>query len=362
MEKETITSRQAICMLILFMLGSSLVMGFAGPAEQDTWISLILGAAGFVPVALIYSRITRLFPEKGIFEIVEALFGKIPGKILTLLMCWYAIHLGSLVMRNFSEFIVITVMQETPQLAVMILIVLVAVYLAKSGAEALGKWSVAVLPVLLLAVISTMIMSLDIIDLSNLLPVFEHDAGTIVSASYPFASFPLMETVLFLGAAGAIKRTDSAKKIYIAATLISLGILLTMMVRNVGLLGVPLWKVHYFPSYAAARIIKVSDYLARIEGSVAVNFIFTGVTKATVCLLFASKGIASVFGIKDYKQSVLPAGLLMLALCAIVYRSTMEMFDFLKVYPYYAAPFQLLIPLVIWITAEIRTRRGKLLL
>jgi spore germination protein KB len=58
----------------------------------------------------------------------------------------------------------------------------------------------------------------------------------------------------------------------------------------------------------------------------------------------------------------MPAGLLMLAFCAVIFKSTMEMFDFVKFYEYYALPFQLLIPLIIWITAEIRTKRGRLFL
>lgn len=92
---------------------------------------------------------------------------------------------------------------------------------------------------------------------------------------------------------------------------------------------------------------------------IVVNFVFTGVTKIAVCLLFASKGIASIFGIKDYKHMVMPTGLLAMALCAIVYKSTMEMIDFNKVYLYYAFLFQVMIPLVIWITAEIKNKKKK---
>lgn len=337
-------------------------MGAGTEAGQDAWISLLLAIAGAIPVVLVYARVMRLFPEKGLFEIIEALFGKVIGKIFTVLICWYAIHLCSLVMKNFSEFIKLTAMPETPELPIMIMIALVAVYIVKSGVESLGKWALAVFPVICFVILLTVLMSLNKFDLSNLQPVFGHDLGTVASASVVGITFPFGETVLFLSIAGAIKRTDSPKKLYIYSVVISGVILIFVTIRNIGMLGVPLWKAEYFPSYAAVRIIHVADYLMRIEGSIAMNFVLTGITKITVCLFAASKGLASLFGIKDYKQMAMPAGLLALALCAIVYKSIMEMFDFLKVYQYYALPFQIIIPLIIWMTAEIKTRRGKLII
>lgn len=360
MSRETITLRQAACILIVFIFGSTIIMGAGNKAEQDTWLSLLLAAIGAIPLVLVYARIMRLFPEKGVFEITEALFGKVVGKIFTALLCWYAVHLCSLVIRDFSEFIVLTSMPETPQLPIMILIALVAVYIVKSGVESLGKWALAVFPVICFVVFITILMSLRDIDFTNLQPMFNHDMGTIASASVSTISFPFAETVLFLSIAGAIKRTDSPKKLYISSVLISGGILILVVIRNIGMLGVPLWKAEYFPSYSAVRIIHVADYLMRTEGSIAMNFVFTGITKITVCLFAASKGLASLFGIKDYKQMAMPAGLLSLALCVTLYKSIMEMYGFLKVYQYYAAPFQILIPLIIWITAEIKIKRGKL--
>lgn len=240
MAKETITSRQAACILIAFMIGSSVIFGIKTPAEQDTWISLLLATVEIIPLFLVYSRIMRLFPEKGIFDITDALFGKIFGKLLAALLCWYAVHLGALVIRNFSEFIDITTMPETPQLPIMIMITFAAVYIAKSGTETLGKWSVGVLFVILIVSFLIPLLSLNKMNLSNLLPAFDHSVGTIVSGSLSIAAFPFAETVLFLGVAAAVKRTDSPKKIYISAVLICCVIFLSAIVVQIAMLGTPL--------------------------------------------------------------------------------------------------------------------------
>lgn len=359
MTGETITLRQAICIIIVFIFGSTIVFGVGTTSEQDSWISFLFAAVEAIPILLVYARLMKLFPEKNIFEILEALFGKALGKIFTVLICWYAIHLGALVVRNFSEFIALTGMPETPQLPVMIMMLLVAAYITKSGVETLGKWSITVFPTICIVIIITVLLSLDRIDLSNLQPVFGHSLNSLLTGSFPILTFPFAETVLFLAVAGAVKKTDNPKRIYISALAISTLILLVVVIRNYGMLGPKLLSSEYFPSYTAARMIHPADYLMRIEGFIVMNFIFTGATKITVCLFAASKGLSSLFGIKDYKQMVMPAGLLTLALCAIVYKSVMEMYDFIKPYTYYALPFEVAIPLIAWITAEIKNRKKK---
>ncbi len=58
-----------------------------------------------VPCVLIYARILSLFPGEDIFSVAQTVLGKVAGKIAVALMSWFALHLGALVLRNFSEFI-----------------------------------------------------------------------------------------------------------------------------------------------------------------------------------------------------------------------------------------------------------------
>jgi spore germination protein KB len=113
----------------------------------------------------------------------------------------------------------------------------------------------------------------------------------------------------------------------------------------------------YFPSYVTARILHIGDFFARIEGTISINFILAGLTKIAICLMAATKGIARLFGLKSHRQIVVPVSSLVLALCAIVYNNIMEMFDFIRFYQVYAIPFQIIIPLIIWIAAEVKSRR-----
>lgn len=359
MQKETISWRQMLCIFLLFIFGSSVIVGVSGEAKQDSWISLLLAIALFLPVGLIYARIIRLHPGKDFFEILEILFGKIIGRLFIALFALYALHLGALVVRNFTEFTQIVALPETPQLALMVIIVFVTAFLAKSGIELLGRWSLIMLPIVLLVVVITVVLALKIMDFRHLLPVMDNNFAKISTGAHQIFSFPFAETVLFLCFASALKKEDSPYKLYTFAALAGGLILLVVVLRNFTVLGSAMAGAKYFPSYTAARVIGFGEFLTRIEGSITMNFVLAGVTKITVCLLAASKGAAHLLGYKDYRQIIVPVALLVLALCAIVYHNAMEMFAFLPTYSFYALPFQLFIPLLVWIVAEIKHRRKK---
>ena len=102
--KEVINQKQATVMMSTFIIGSTAVLGVGSRAKQDVWIAFILAMVMVGIIFIVYGRILKLFPGKGLYEILESLFGKVMGKIISLLFIWYAFHLGALVIRNITEF------------------------------------------------------------------------------------------------------------------------------------------------------------------------------------------------------------------------------------------------------------------
>ena len=357
MNKETISFRQAIYSIILFIFGSSVVLGVNETAGQDAWISLLLATAGAFPLYMMYARIIRLYPETDFYDIILTVFGKIIGKVLIGLFTWYAIHLAAIVIRNFSEFLQIVSMPETPELPLMAALALVTAYLAKSSTSVLGKWSVIMLPIVSIVVLLTLILSVKDMDLTNLLPILENGWKPVAEGAYQIITFPFAEVVVFLCLAGSIKKQDNPYKIYGYSLLAGSVFLLLVILRNFVILGPMMVNISYFSSYTTARILRLGDFLSRIEGTITINFLLSGILKITVCLIAGAKGIAKLFNITVYKNMLMPASMLALALCAIIYKSAMEMFGFIQYYQFYAIPFQIVIPLAVWIAAEVTVRK-----
>lgn len=356
MSREQISMREAVSLVALFAIGNSLVIGISKESRQDAWISMLLAFAAVLPAVFVYARLMRRYPGLGLFDICERAFGRALGKIAVLLFAWYALHLGALVLRNFSEFIQVTAFNQMPLTIPLLAFIFFVVWGVRAGTETLGRWAAVALPVLLAVAVLTVLLLLKDMHPEYLLPVGENldkvPGDAFVNFSYPFA-----ETVLFLAVLNTLKPGAKPGLAWLYGLAITGATLLFFMFfRNAMVLGFPLLGDSAFPSYMATSVIIAGGFISRIEGLVGANLLIAGFVKAGICLMAASKGAARLFNAGDYRPWVPAVGLLMVALASTIYKSTMEMFEFVKVYPYYAFPFQVLLPLLLLAAAEIRFR------
>ncbi|PKM94850.1 MAG: spore gernimation protein [Firmicutes bacterium HGW-Firmicutes-1] len=360
MEKEIVTNKQVICLMILFIMGSTLVLGVGAEAKQDSWIAILTATAVAIMIVLIYSRILWLFPGKDLFQILELILGKYVGKVVSLLFIWYAFHLGVLVIRNFSEFMKVVALLETPELVSALILVLLCIWGVKEGIEVLGRWSQFVLPLLLAIILTTIILSLKMADWTNIRPIMYNSFGPITKAAFSVFSFPFAETVVFMMILSGAKDQKGYYMIYLKSILIGGLIVLIINIRNIVVVGHEFITNTAFPSYAAVSLINVGEFLQRIEILVSVVFLFAGFIKISICLLAVSNGVARVLNITQYRTLVTPIGLIMLSLSLIIYDSIMEMQEWAFIYyKFYALPFQVIMPVIIWSLCEIKVKRGE---
>ena len=359
MQKEMISMQQAVSMIVLFLFGSSAVMGISSGTGNDSWIALIMAFIFGSVLALIYARVISLFPEMNFYDIAQIVFGKIFGKVIIALMTWYAVHLGALMLRNFSEFVQIVALEETPQLVVMMAMLAITGYMVFSGIEILGKWSLIAVILVSMVVLFTVILSLKQADFSNVLPIMTHDIAIMGSATLKLFTFPFAETVLFLALADSIKKSDNPYKMYLYGIFIGTVILLFVFLRNIVILGFPMLEKLYFPSYTTARIINIAELFSRIEISIFYNLILGGIVKVSICLLAAQKGIETLFHTKKSGQTIFLISIMILLISKFQFKNVMEVMNFIDVYQYYALPFQIVIPVLVWIGAEIKARKMR---
>lgn len=360
MDKEIITEKQSIVIMVAFLLGSTLVLGVGGQAKHDVWIAILSAMLMAVPVFFIYARLITIFPGKSLFELLVYIYGNILGKIIALPFIWYAIHMGSLVIRNFTEFIKIVTLVNTPQYIISALMIILCIWAVKAGIEVIGRWSSIIIPVVIVTILFVTFLFVPVIDIKNIKPILYDGLKPILKSAFIIVTFPFAETIVFTTILNNLKTNSSPYKVYYLSLLIGGLIILLVTVRSLLSLGVENILILYFPSYASVRLINIGEFLQRIEISVTIVFILVGFIKISMCLYAASTGTAKVLNIPNYRQIVAPVGLAMMILASIIYNNTMEMFEWAhKIYPYYALPFQIFLPLFILISAEIKLRLMK---
>lgn len=360
MKKEAISMRQMIFIMILFIFGNSAIIGLNAHTGQDSWISLLMAVVFVLPLILMYGRIMKLYPEKNIFDIMQEVFKPVIGKILIILFVWYAVHLATLILSIFCNFIKMTSLTATPKVVIIATMVMTVVYVAVSSIQTMGRGTAAVLFIIFITLAITLFLSFGRLQhFQNLFPIANHSIKELSKGAWKVLTFPLAETVLFLGMADAVRqrKNESPYKAYLYGIVFGSLILLIIVLRNILLLGPDLMENSYFPSFKAARLVGIKNFLERIEGLITYNFIIAGVAKLAVCLIVAAKGTTKLFGLKNYKVLVVPLGLLIFALCPVSNASIIEVFEVLKPYQIYVILFQIIIPLIVWIGAEISVRK-----
>ncbi len=352
--KEQITDKEAICITTLFIMGSTLIMGVGGEAKNDTWLAVIIGVIFSIPIFLVYSRIVSIFKGKDLFEILELVFGRYIGKFVALLYTWYAFMLGALVIRNYGEFVNTLGLPETPMFVILFCLGIIGIIAVRLGIEVIGRTSAYLIAIVFAILVIIQILVIPQMNFNYIKPILHNGYAPVLQAGYYAFTFPFAESVILISALFTLKTKKSVGKVYFWGLTLAGTIIIIMTIRNILVLGRSI-EMFYFPSYIAVSDISVGDFLQRMEVSVSLVFVVTAFTKVSICLFAACRGFQRIFSLKDYRSVTIQVGLLMVYLSYIVFDNIMDMkYWASRVYPYYAIPFQIIIPILVWLIAELR--------
>jgi len=358
MNKEVISRKQATSIIILYWLGSILIMGTT-EAGKDLWIAIIIATIVAIPVLFIYSRLMKLYPGKDFFEISIDVFGKIGGKILILFYIEYALHLSALETNNYSEFFHIGILPETPKYVFAIMLVAICIFAAKMGLEVTGRCAEINIFFVLLSIIVITLLSIPYFDFSNIKPVLYNGWKPVIGASFTLSSFPFAESVIFIYILSSLKQGESIYKVVYSALGVTSIVLIVVLTGIILVLGEYPAQMYYFPTQQSISIIDIGDFIQRLDIFSPLVYFLNYFIKITICLIFASKGFTKLFNIREYKKLVVPLGFFVFVFSLILYGSAMETFADAKYYKYYAFPFQFIFPIIILIVAEIKNLINK---
>lgn len=360
MQSGRISSRNIGSLISMMVVSTTLLTGGLSTG-QDGWISLLISTVLFLPIILIYCRICSLFPGKDIYEIADLVLGRALGSAVTLLLSVYALNITALVIRNFTEFTTVISLDNTPIIVLILFIGSASLYLVKCGIQTLGRWSAIAFVVITIFSVTTVFLSYSSIDPRNLLPIMEADGRTLINNALMLGSIAIGDNILMLTLVDNLRSKGKIYKAYLGGTLTGVFILLYMMLRNAMILGKSVVINAKFTSYLSVRLVNIGPFLERIDALLAFTFIILGITKVALALYATSKGAARLMGIRNPHDVATPIFMLAAALCSTVCRNMMDMFSFMSVYPIIAVFFQLVIPVVILIAAEIRLHKNPML-
>ncbi|SJZ91110.1 GerAB/ArcD/ProY family transporter [Selenihalanaerobacter shriftii] len=346
-----ISKYQLLVLMMGFIFG--IIVNPASAAYQDAWLAFIMGwAAGFILIGM-YAYIAILNPNKTLIDILRATFGKYLGSILGMLYIWYFIHLAAIILRNFGEFMVISTYTETPLIFIVIILSGAVAYQVRSGLEVLARMSELFVPLVPIFVLFLFLILLPEYDVSNFLPILERGITPVIKAAFSITTFPFGEVVLFLMIFPALNEKDELFKTSYLATAIMGMILFIITIRDLLVLGPNFFANAIFPPVITTSVIP--NLNLNLDPVIFVNFLIGGGIKGSLLIYAAALGLAQLFKLDHYKSFIIPLLLVTVGLSQWLYGSIMETLQWsAQIYPYYAIPFQVIIPLIILITSLIK--------
>lgn len=357
MNKEVISNKQGIALVILFIIGSNSIMATGLAAKQDIWLAVILAMIISIPLVLLYARLHYLFPNKDLFSIIELCFGKILGKVLLIFVVFFVFETTASIAVLYGQFVVTVSLTETQQTVIVIGFMILCMWITKYGIEVMCRWSVLFAVLVLASFFILTITAIPYMNFNNFRPMLSNGIKPILEGANDAFFWPFSQIIAIMMICSNFVSRKSPHKIYTYGLLIGGTTILIISIAVTSILGVEKASSLYFPSYSAAARLNIGNVLQRIEIIPGVIYTLGVFMKVSIFLMATSKGVAKVFNFSDYRFLVVPITLLVINLTYFEFDSLMHYFSWSDIWYVYVLPFQLILPIVLWIVAEIRKKK-----
>lgn len=353
--REFIPDRHGVAVVALYLLGSALIFGLGVRSSNDIWLAYILGIVLALPMVILYARFRSILPSENLYVGLETLFGKWVSRGLTFLYAFSAWRLACLVAKDVSVFVDTVALDFTPQPVFVLFLAILSLWATKEGLETLGRWSALALKGVLIAFAFTFLLLTTTADPRNFLPVLYNGWTPVLLGSLELLDFPFLETALLLWFFETLSNKKSPYRIFLPGFLLGALVLMVISSMTLATIGADKYVAAYFPVYVAVSRISLFRFLTRLEATVGAIFVLTCFLKITVCLMVTCKGWAHAFGFADYRFLVTPVALGIVPGSQWFAKNQMEIhLSATKALAPYEILIYIIIPLVLWISAEIK--------
>lgn len=338
--------------ILLFVFVTSTIIIYvpsftAKETKQSAWLaaSIIPFAYGYLTLWIVL-KLGSYFPKLTIFQYCEAIMGKILGKGLGITYIIFLLFMDVLVLKEFSEFLIITTLPLTPEIWLLTSILVLVTYGAYKGLEVIARTVQFILGIYLIGFMIVVLLSFTNFEVGRLLPVMEEGVGSIIRGSLaPVAWYGeiCILTILF---PFVNKSSELKKKGFISLIAITLFLTIDVVV-TIGVLGSDLTCEFLLPFWVVTRSIEIGEVAQRLESFFLVIWITGIIVKATLLSYLIGLGITQVFGFKKIKAVLGIIAVLELLICLRIEGSSQLNIILRSYWPLVAIVFELGIPIVL---------------
>jgi len=266
--------------LIFIFLLSPMFIGLPSGVKQDSWIVYLIAAIVMIPVVFLFVWRNKI----------------IENRIVTAVLLLFALYSCGLAIRNFSEFARMMILPKTPIWLIAAVFALLCLYLQRQNMSVLGRYCVFIIPLILLVLAVTMLLSLDVMYFRRLSPILSQPGEGLLRDGIVTAVTAFLPLILLFGLVD--KRDAAMSRLWWGYGLAILCVVVTVL-RAILILGGEAYYRFDYPVYVSYSTLHVGNFMNRLEVFISGFILVFSVFRVAVFLKFLNLSALKLVRCKD---------------------------------------------------------------
>lgn len=344
---DKIPPLQFLFAVIAFVQGSSLLSQFTlSISKHDTWICVINAFVLSIFLILLFNVLMKKFPGMTIIEINEVVFGKIVGKIISLLYLFYFLSLTTLNLRDVCVFTNRAVLPETPMEIIAVALVFICAYTVRKGIRATTSYGFLIVCLATVVTVTNSILLIKEMKIDNFLPILSLSMKEYIQCTHVNTAITFGEIFVFFMLMPNLTRPKDSKKMLLWGLLFGALTLMLIVGRDIAVLGESITFLT-MQTYETIKLLHVADIITRSEILYAIILIALQFFKASILYYATVKAISQIFGLKNYKHITYALGTVMTSYVLFVHPDSFDSAYWgASTAVFFSSTFNILLPII----------------
>lgn len=315
MKKEVIGTNQLFAMIILFELGTAIVIPIGLETGHTIWLSILLALPGGVLLYLIFHDLYCQYPNLIISGYTQKILGKTIGWPLSFLYIPVLVFNGSRILRESGDLLIAASYDQTPVFIINAIMVTAVIYILNKGIEVFFRTSEIYLIVIFFMgfICFFVVIAAGLVDFKNLFPLHAVDWKQALRSAFPnILTFPFGELICMTTIFPHLQKSCQSRKTGIAAIVLSGILLCSTHAIEISVLGKNIYERSTFPMYTTITLVNLANFIQRLDALVILTLIIGVFFKMTLYCYAVIAVTADLFKVQDTRRMAIPVGVVVL--------------------------------------------------
>lgn len=291
---------------ILFFISETLFLsvGLSDILNKSLNDAIISGIIGII-LSFIFLYLILKFndyeKDLNIFGKLDKLYGKYIGNLISIILVILSILYFIYLLWSQNIYVQNKYLEETSSIITTLFFLIPVLLLARKDMKVISKVSIAVFFVTILELLFSYLNLFNKIDLNNYLPIFNTKISSILISAIKYASYSITPVIfLLVTPKNSINNPDKLNRNLYIINLIS-GIKFIIVISFlIGIFGIDLSKLFYYPEYSLIKKINTLNFIQNVQNILTINSIYKLLISEVLSLFF----IKTYFEYKNYNKII----------------------------------------------------------